>query len=98
MNFGRINQVEELFIVKSKLGRNQYYEVEVPYKNFDDEKKTYWKKLNLIETYEGRVLTFTTGNVRVKINRVFPEEKKYRSFVRLPNFDIHSQDWKCKDY
>lgn len=96
-NFGQINEVEQLYIVEAKKGSNTFYEVEVPYKQLD-EKKVFFRKLNLISTYEGRVLTFTTGNYRVKIDRALPVEKKYKSFVRLPKFDIHSTEWFCKDY
>lgn len=96
-NFGNPEEVEELFIVESTLGRNQYYEVEVPYRILNQE-KTFFRKLNFISKYEGRVLLYTTGNYRVKIDRAIPVEKKYKSFVRLPKFDVHSTDWFCKDY
>ena len=61
-------------------------------------KKVAEVSINLIKTHGARVLTFTTGNYRVKIDRAMPTEKKYKSFVRLPNFDIHSTRWFCKDY
>lgn len=98
MNFGRIINIEELYIVESKLGRNTFYEVEVPYSDIHRNEQTFYRKLNLISKYEGRVLTFTTGNYRVKIDRAVPIEDKYKAFVRLPNFDIHSTEWMCKDY
>lgn len=98
MNFGKIKNVEELYVVKSRLGSNIFYEVEVPYKTFENQAKTYFKKLILTEKYGGRILTYSTGNTRVKIDRAIPVEKKYKSFVRLPKFDIHSKEWKCKDY
>ncbi|MCR9203743.1 MAG: hypothetical protein NXH75_04135 [Halobacteriovoraceae bacterium] len=98
MDFGRVIHVKELFIVESKKGSRTYYEVEVPYKTLDGEKKTFFRKLNFISKYEGRVLEFTTGNYRVKIDRAMPVEKKYKAFVRLPRFDIHSTHWFCKDY
>lgn len=88
--------MEELFIVESQLGSNTFYEVEVPYN--DGEVKTFFRKLNLIRSHRAKVLTFTTGNYRVKIDRALPFEKKFKSFVRLPNFDIHSSEWFCKDY
>jgi len=95
-NFGPAELVEELYIVESVLGRNTFYEVEVPY--YQDGERVFYRKLNLIEKYNGRVLLFTTGNYRVKIDRVFPVDMKYKTFVRLPNFDIHSTNWFCKDY
>ncbi len=97
-NFARVIKIEELFIVESRLGSNTFYEVEVPYNDIDGKNLTFFRKLNLIKKYEGRILTFTTGNYRVKIDRAFPIEKKYKSFVRLPKFDIHSTEWFCKDY
>ena len=95
-NFDQIDMVEELFVLESRYGNNKFYEVEVPYN--DGKEKTFYRKLNLITKYEGRILTFTTGNYRVKIDRAIPVEKKYKSFVRLPNFGIHSKKWFCKDY
>lgn len=95
-NFGAPELVEELYIVESVLGRNTFYEVEVPY--FQDEERVFYRSLNLISKYDGRVLLFTTGNYRVRIDRAIPVELKYKTFVRLPNFDIHSTEWFCKDY
>ena len=95
-NFDHITMVEELFILESKLGRNIFYEVEVPYNNGQDQ--VFFRKLNLIKTHGARVLSFTTGNYRVKIDRAMPVKKKYKTFVRLPKFGIHSTKWFCKDY
>lgn len=95
-NFGTNESVDELYIVESKKGRVISYEVEVPYQ-LSGESLKFTKKLNFIPKYEGRVLQFTTGNYRVIIDTVFPVEKKYKTFVRLPFFDVHSTDWFCKD-
>lgn len=95
-NFGQIVMVEELYIVQTKKGTRTYYEVEVPYNDGVD--KTFFRRLNLIKTHGARVLSFTTGNYRVKIDRAMPVEKKYKTFVRLPKFGIHSTEWFCKDY
>lgn len=97
MNFAQVAEIEELFIVETTKGRNTFYEVEVPYVELGQE-KTFYRKLNLLRTYGGRVLTYTTGNYRVKIDRAIPRDGKYKSFVRLPKFDIHSTEWFCKDY
>jgi hypothetical protein len=96
-NFGPNEEVEELFIVRVQKGSRTTYEVEVPYGPLN-EKKIFTRSLNLISKYDGRVLLYTTGNYRVKIDRVFPVEKKYKTFVRLPKFDVHSTQWFCKDY
>lgn len=84
--------VESLSVYESKLGRNQFHEVGVRTHNTET-----FKKVNLVNTYEGRVQTFGTGNFRVKINRVFPIEGKYRTFARIPAYDMHSENWLCKD-
>ncbi len=96
-NFGPREEVNELFIVESTLGRRTYYEVEVPYIS-NGEEKVFSRKLNLISKYDGKVLLFTTGNYRVKVDRAMPDHMRYKTFVRLPNFDIHSTHWFCKDY
>lgn len=96
-NFGEKEEVEELFIAQITKGTRTYYEVEVPYRQ-SNEIKTFTRKLNLIPKYEGRVLLYTTGNYRVKVDKVFPVEKKYKAFVRLPRFNVHSTEWRCKDY
>ena len=97
-NFGSRSTVNELYIVEATLGKKTTYEVEVPYYSQLGEQETYTRKLNLIEKYNGKVLLFTTGNYRVKIDRAIPVEMKYKTFVRLPYFDIHSTQWFCKDY
>ncbi len=97
LNFGEIELAEELFITETTRGSRTTFEVEVPYREAGLD-KTFFRRLNLISKYDGRVLLFTTGNYRVKIDRVFPEEEKYKAFVRLPRFDVHSKDWFCKDY
>jgi succinate dehydrogenase flavin-adding protein (antitoxin of CptAB toxin-antitoxin module) len=89
--------IESIFVVKSKLGSNSFYEVQVN-ASINGERKTTYRKVNLVETYEGRVLTYGTGNFRVKINKVFPVEGKYRSFARIPEYGMHSEAWFCKDY
>lgn len=96
-NFGPELEVEELFISEVTKGSRTHYEVEVPY-NIQQKQKIFTRRLNLISKYDGRVLLFTTGNYRVKVDRALPVEKKYKSFVRLPRFDVHSTEWFCKDY
>ena len=97
LNFGPREHIEELFIVKSSYGQKVFYEVEVPFIP-NDHDSVFFRRLNLIEKYRGRVLLFTTGNYRVEIDRVFPQEGKYEAFVRLPRFEVHSRQWMCKDY
>ncbi|EQC43792.1 hypothetical protein [Bacteriovorax sp. Seq25_V] len=88
--------VDRLFIYKKTLGSKETYEVEVQaYQNGID--KTYSKKVNLISKYDGRILEFTTGNFRVKIDKVRENEDKFWAFARIPEYDIHSFDWSCKE-
>lgn len=91
------SDIESLFVMKSKLGTNSFYEVQVN-AFVDGSRKTTYRKVNLVETYGGRVLTFGTGNFRVKINKVYPVDGHYRSFARIPEYDMHSEAWFCKDY
>ncbi len=88
--------VEGLTIYHSVLGRREFYEVMVRASVDGDYRETF-KTVNLVSTYEGRVQTYGTGNFRVKVNRVFPTEGKYKAFARIPQYDMHSQDWTCKD-
>lgn len=88
--------VETLTVYHSTQGRREFHEVLVR-ANVAGEYRESFKRVNLVSTYEGRIQTFGTGNFRVKINRVFPQEGKYRTFVRIPQYDMHSSDWTCKD-
>lgn len=88
--------VESLTVYHSTLGRREFYEVLVRARVGRDYREKF-KSVHLVSTYDGRIQTFGTGNFRVKINRVFPEEGKYRTFVRIPEYDMHSSDWTCKD-
>lgn len=89
--------VDRIVISKFTLGRNQYYELEVKLM-IQGMEESYSKRVNLISKYNGRVLHFTNGNHRLKIDRTFPREGKYPAFGRVPEYDIHSFDWICKDW
>ncbi len=87
--------VDRLFIYKTTLGSRVSYEVEVQaYINGHD--KSFKKKVNLVSKYDGKIIEFTTGNFRVKIDKVRETEGKYWAFARVPQYDIHSFDWSCK--
>lgn len=88
--------VERLFIHESTLGARTFYEAEVKLLEMGIE-SSYFKKLNLISKYDGKILHFTNGNFRVKIDKVQVNEKKYSAFARIPEYEIHSFDWNCKD-
>ena len=88
--------VEGLTIYQSQQGRRYFYEVEVR-ASVDGEYRETSREVNLVSTYNGRVQTYGTGNFRVKVNRVYATDGKFRAFARLPEYDMHSQDWTCKD-
>lgn len=88
--------VDRIVISKFTLGRNFYYELEVKLL-IQGHEQSYSKRVNLISKYDGRVLHFTNGNHRLKLDRTFPREGKYPAFGRVPEYDIHSFDWLCKD-
>lgn len=89
-------EIESVYVLSSRFGSNHFYELRVDAVVNGEEKITY-KKVNLIEKYEGRVATYGTGNTRVRIDHVFPVEGKFKSFVRVPEYGMHSLEWLCKD-
>ena len=88
--------VSGLTIYESQLGRRNFFEVGV-HATLDGQEIERFRTVNLVSEYEGRVQTYGTGNFRVKVNRVYPVEGKFRAFARLPEFGMHSSDWTCKD-
>jgi hypothetical protein len=89
--------VERIFISKISLGRNIYYETEVKI-SIRGIESSYFTRVNMLSSYGGRVLHFTNGNHRIKIDKVRVKEGKYWAFARIPKYDIHSFDWNCKDW
>jgi hypothetical protein len=89
--------VDRIVISKFILGKNHYYELEVKLM-IQGMERSYSKRVNLISKYDGRVLHFTNGNHRLKIDRTFPREGKYPAFGRVPEYNIHSFNWVCKDW
>lgn len=88
--------VESLSVYDSRLGNRRFYEVGVRLSSAAGVDEVF-RTVNLVNEYGGRVQTFGTGNFRVKINRVYPVEGKFRAFARLPDYDMHSEQWTCKD-
>lgn len=87
--------VEGTRVYESSFGSRSFYEIEVLVLD-RGVRSSYFKKVHLNSTYEGRILTFGTGNFRVKIDHVFPTRGKFKAFARIPRYNIHSQDWSCK--
>ena len=85
-----------LKIMQMTKGRRTSYRLDVEYIKDGNFQMTS-KVVPLNESYGGRILTYGTGNVRVKIDRAMPLAfEKFKGFARLPDFDIHSHDWICK--
>lgn len=93
------SQVYGATIHESRFGGGEiFYEVEV-LAAFNGEEKSYFKRVNLVSIYNGAIEHFTTGNFRFKVNRVQSDRFGHmETFVRIPKYGIHSQDWVCKDY
>lgn len=91
--------VDSLTIYQSRHGRGDiFHEVQVHVVKYGVE-SSYFKKVNLISKYGGKIQEFTTGNFRVKIDRVRKDaDKHFATFARIPKYKIHSRDWSCKDY
>ena len=97
VNYDTSSEVYGAKIYASSFGQRKFYEIEVLY--LDDYKEaSLFKKVNLISKYGNRVQSYTTGNYRIKIDRVRADEDgHFWTFARIPDFDVHSQDWSCKD-
>lgn len=87
--------IEAVYVIRSNFGKNVFYELFVE-AVLDGQEVFSYKKVPLLETYGGRIATYGTGNIRVKIDHVFPVEGKFRSFVRIPEYGMHSNEWFCK--
>lgn len=88
--------LERLNVYEIRKGRKLYYEVDmVSYENGIEKVNT--KKVFLLSRYEGKILEFNAGDFRMKIDRVRPNEGYLWAFARVPEYDVHSFDWKCKE-
>jgi hypothetical protein len=88
-------EVEGTRIYQSNFGQNKFHEIEVLILK-DGMRSSYFKKVHLNSTYGGRILTFGTGNFRVRIDHVYPSRGKFKTFSRIPRYNIHSKQWSCK--
>lgn len=88
--------LERLQIFERTKGSNKFFEVDsVAYIGGIEKVST--KKVNLISKYDGKILEFTTGNFRVKIDYVRDNGGYLWAFARVPDYDVHSFDWRCKE-
>lgn len=96
INLDESSTVWGLQVMEVTRGRRVTFEIDVQHK-VQGEYRIFSRKVNLVENYGGRILTFGTGNTRVKVDRAIPiSTGRFKSFVRLPDFEIHSKDWECK--
>ena len=58
--------------------------------------QSFISRLNLTKYFEGRVLFFSSGDVRVRFDRTRMKENKTKSFVQIPNWDVYTDEWTCK--
>lgn len=80
-------------------GAKTTYEVDVHAFDHHGE-SSFTKRVNLLTKYDGKILEFTTGNFRIKIDYVRTpiSPGTLWAFGRIPEYDIHSFDWTCKQY
>ncbi|ATH07338.1 hypothetical protein BIY24_05120 [Halobacteriovorax marinus] len=90
--------VDDAIIYQSKLGsKNVFYEIRVNSLK-DGRPVHYYKKVNLISKYQDRVQEFTTGNFRIRVDRVRnATDGNFWAFARIPSHEVHSVNWSCKD-
>ena len=91
------SQLERVYIYQSRFGSARpFHEFKIFYLK-DGYSKNYFKKVRLNSQYDGKILHFSNGNTRIKIDKVRVKEGKYWTFGRIPKFKVHSFDWACKD-
>lgn len=98
VNYDDSKHVEGVTIYKSRFGNaDPFYEVQVHVLKYGVESH-YFKKVNRITKYNEKIQEYTTGNFRVKIDRVRKDsDNHFYTFARIPKHNIHSKDWSCKD-
>lgn len=90
--------IDDAFIYQSSFGqRSVFYEIQV--NSLEDGRViNYYKKVNFISKYNGKVQEFTTGNFRIRVDKVRPsKDGNYWAFARIPSHEVHSTNWSCKD-
>ena len=91
--------VDDAFIYLSRFGRkSEFHEIKINSLK-DGRVISYYKKVNLLSKYDGKVQIYTTGNFRIRVDKVMPaSDGNYSAFARIPTHDIHSKNWSCKDF
>ncbi|WP_372651755.1 hypothetical protein [Halobacteriovorax sp.] len=91
--------VDDAYILQSRFGNKRVFH-EIKINTLKDGRiNSYFKKVNLLSKYDGKVQTYTTGNFRIRIDKVMQaSDGNYSAFARIPSHDIHSKNWSCKDF
>jgi len=97
VNYDNSKEVEGATIYKSNYGSSkEFYEIEVKTLKYGRQ-SSYFKKVNLVSKYDGKIQSYTTGSFRIKIDKVRKGiDGNFWAFARLPKHEIHSMDWSCK--
>lgn len=96
VHYSENSDLERIEIFESHFNPSKiFYELKL-ISNRNGYEITDFKKVNLLYLLGGRILHFTKGNVRVKINLINEKEQKFETFARIPSFDVHSKNWGCK--
>ncbi len=77
-------------------GTKKAHEAWILIKGSDARIQTQVKNVYLTSEYGGRILIFSAGTFRVKIDHVRVLEHKYPTFVHLDEPLVHSSEWVCK--
>ncbi|MFA5583671.1 MAG: hypothetical protein WDA09_05605 [Bacteriovoracaceae bacterium] len=83
--------LERVIISEMILGKRTYHQLEM-ISIIDGYEETKSRKVNFKSRHNDKILEFTTGSLRIKIDLF-----QNISFGRIPDFNIHSYDWHCKE-
>ncbi len=53
-------------------------------------------RLNLTSYYEGRIVFFTSSDLRLRFDRTQVQEYKMQSFTQIPWLKVYTDQWTCK--
>ena len=53
-------------------------------------------RLNLTNYYEGRIVFFTSSDLRLRFDRTIVQDYKMQSFTQIPGLKIYTDQWTCK--
>ncbi len=53
-------------------------------------------RLNLTQIYGGRIVSFTSADLRIRFDRIKVVEEKMQAFIQIPKLKVYSDHWTCK--